>query len=93
MLAALGVEEDGSKRLVGLEQLVVRESGASWFGFVGDLAKRGLARPAVLVTDGRSRRVAVTSAGSARERAEVAGGAWPAALWLEKARSDTNSIR
>jgi len=53
VLAALGVEKDGSKRLVGL-QLVARESGASWFGFVGDLAKRGLARPAVLVTDGHA---------------------------------------
>ncbi len=53
VLAALGVGEDGSKRLVGLK-LVVRESGASWFGFVGDLAKRGLARPAVLVTDGHA---------------------------------------
>ena len=53
VLAALGVAEDGSKRLVGL-QLVVRESGASWFGFVDDLAQRGLAKPAVLVTDGHA---------------------------------------
>ena len=53
VLAALGVAEDGSKRLVGL-QLVVRESGASWLGFVSDLAKRGLVRPAVLVTDGHA---------------------------------------
>ena len=53
VLAALGVAEDGSKRLVGL-QLVVRESGASWFGFVDDLAHRGLAKPAVLVTDGHA---------------------------------------
>jgi len=53
VLAALGVAEDGSKRLVGL-QLVVRESGASWLGFVSDLAQRGLARPALLVTDGHA---------------------------------------
>ena len=53
VLAALGVAKDGSKRLVGL-QLVVRESGSAWCGFVSDLARRGLARPAVLVTDGHA---------------------------------------
>jgi transposase-like protein len=53
VLAALGVANDGSKRLVSL-RLVVRESGESWYGFVNDLAKRGLARPAVLVTDGHA---------------------------------------
>jgi len=53
VLAALGVEEDGSKRLVGL-QLVVRESGSSWHGFVHDLAKHGLKRPSLLVTDGHA---------------------------------------
>lgn len=53
VLAALGVEEDGSKRLVGL-RLVVRESGSSWHGFVGDLAKRGMRRPVLLVTDGHA---------------------------------------
>jgi transposase-like protein len=53
VLAALGVAEDGSRRLVGL-QLVVRESGASWFGFVDDFAQRNLAKPALLVTDGHA---------------------------------------
>jgi len=53
VLAALGVTQDGSKRLVGL-QLVARESGASWFGFVDGLANRGLKRPALLVTDGHA---------------------------------------
>jgi len=53
VLAALGVANDGSKRLVSL-QLVVRESGLSWRNFVDDLEQRGLARPAVLVTDGHA---------------------------------------
>ena len=53
ILAALGVEKDGAKRLIGL-QLVVRESGSSWHGFVGDLSKRGMPRPALLVTDGHA---------------------------------------
>ena len=53
ILAALGVEKDGSKRLIGL-QLVVRESGSSWYGFVSDLSKRGMNRPALLVTDGHA---------------------------------------
>ena len=53
VLAALGVDEDGSKRRVGVRR-VACESGASWFGSVGDLAKRGLARLAVLVTEGHA---------------------------------------
>jgi transposase-like protein len=53
VLAALGVEKDGSKRLIGL-QLVVRESGSSWHGFVSGLSKRGMRRPALLVTDGHA---------------------------------------
>ncbi len=53
ILAALGVEKDGSKRLISL-QLVVQESGSSWYGFVNDLSKRGMARPALMVTDGHA---------------------------------------
>lgn len=53
VLAALGVDENGSKRLIGL-QLVVRESGSSWHSFVNDLSKRGMHRPALLVTDGHA---------------------------------------
>jgi len=53
VLAALGVAKDGSKQLIGL-QLVVRESGSSWHGFVNDLSKRGMNRPALLVTDGHA---------------------------------------
>ena len=53
ILVALGVAEDGSKRLLSLK-LVVKESGASWYGFVNDLAKRGMTRPALLITDGHA---------------------------------------
>ena len=53
ILAALGVSEDGSKRLISLK-LAVKESGASWREFVGDLARRGMQQPYLLVTDGHA---------------------------------------
>jgi transposase-like protein len=53
VLVAMGVAEDGSKRLIGLD-LAVSESGASWGGFVGDLIERGLQAPQLLVTDGHA---------------------------------------
>ena len=51
VLVAMGVTEDGSKRLVALE-LAVSESGPSWSGFVTGLIDRGLVPPKLLVTDG-----------------------------------------
>jgi transposase-like protein len=51
VLAALGVAEDGSKRLISL-QLVISESSSSWREFVEDLSRRGLVCPQLLVTDG-----------------------------------------
>lgn len=53
VLAALGVANDGAKRLVSL-RVSVKESGSAWFDFVRDLAGRHLQRPAVLVTDGHA---------------------------------------
>ena len=51
VLAALGIAEDGAKRLIAL-QLVTSETGASWSGFVGGMLDRGLNPPRLLVTDG-----------------------------------------
>jgi transposase-like protein len=51
VLVAMGVDPEGSKRLIGLE-LAVSESSTTWGDFVGDLVKRGLRAPALLVTDG-----------------------------------------
>ncbi len=53
VLVAMGIAEDGSKRLLSLE-LVVSESSASWTNFVGDLAERGLVAPRLLITDGHA---------------------------------------
>jgi len=51
VLVAMGVDEEGSKRLISLE-LAVSESTTTWGDFVGDLVKRGLCAPSLLVTDG-----------------------------------------
>lgn len=53
VLVAMGVAEDGSKRLVALD-LAVSESTVSWGGFVADLLERGLVAPRLLVTDGHA---------------------------------------
>ena len=53
VLVAMGVAEDGSKRLISLE-LVVSESSSSWTRFVGDLGDRGLTAPCLLITDGHA---------------------------------------
>lgn len=53
VLAALGVAEDGSKRLVSL-RLAMSEASRSWESFVHDLKERGLPAPALLVTDGHA---------------------------------------
>ena len=53
VLVALGIAEDGSKRLIALE-LAISESTTSWGGFVADLLDRGLTMPALLVTDGHA---------------------------------------
>jgi len=51
VLAVLGVSEGGQKHLVAL-RLAVRESATSWGDLVGDLKKRGLQGPLLLVSDG-----------------------------------------
>jgi transposase-like protein len=51
VLAALGVAPDGTKRLVALE-LAVSEAEACWSKLVSDLARRGLASPVLIVSDG-----------------------------------------
>lgn len=53
VLVAMGVSEDGSKRLIALE-LAVSESSESWGGLVADLVERGLSSPRLLVTDGHA---------------------------------------
>jgi transposase-like protein len=53
VLAALGVAEDGTKVLVGLE-LAVSEAAGHWKGLIGDLRRRGLAAPKIVVTDGHA---------------------------------------
>jgi len=44
VLAALGIAEDGAKRVIAL-QLVTSETGASWSGFVEGMLDRGLNPP------------------------------------------------
>lgn len=51
VLAVLGVAEDGTKVLVGL-QLAVSEAACHWSAVLLDLQKRGLSAPALLVVDG-----------------------------------------
>jgi transposase-like protein len=51
VLVALGVDDEGEKRLISL-RLAVRESGRSWGDLVADLQKRGLPSPALIQSDG-----------------------------------------
>jgi transposase-like protein len=51
VLVALGVAEDGTKRLVALE-LAVSEAAEHWSRLVSDLARRGLQSPVLVVSDG-----------------------------------------
>ena len=51
MLVALGVDEEGQKRVVDM-RLAVSESGAAWGGLIESLGARGLPEPALVVTDG-----------------------------------------
>jgi transposase-like protein len=51
VLVALGVDENGEKRLVSL-RLAVRESGGSWGDLVTDLQRRGLPSPVLVLSDG-----------------------------------------
>lgn len=50
VLAALGVTETGQKQLVAL-QLATTEATTSWRGLLGDLQRRGLPVPLLVVTD------------------------------------------
>jgi transposase-like protein len=53
VLAALGVGEDGQKVLLAV-QIAPSESSAQWRYLLGDLQRRGLAAPLLLVVDGGS---------------------------------------
>jgi transposase-like protein len=53
VLAALGVTETGQKQLVAL-QLATTEATTSWSGLLGDLQRRGLPAPLLVVTDGHA---------------------------------------
>ncbi len=53
VLAALGVTETGQKQLVAL-QLAAAEATASWSGLLGDLQRRGLPAPLLVITDGHA---------------------------------------
>lgn len=67
VLAVLGVAPDGTKRLVALE-LAVSEAEAHWSRLVSDLVRRGLASPALIVSDGHR---GLTKAIEAWPKAEV----------------------
>lgn len=51
VLVALGVDENGVKRLVSL-RLAARESGGTWGDLVTNLDRRGLPSPALIISDG-----------------------------------------
>ncbi len=53
VLVALGVKEDGTKELISL-RLVGVESGTTWEALIGDLSKRGLPAPVLVVSDGHA---------------------------------------
>ncbi len=53
VLAALGLTETGQKQLVAL-QLATTEATTSWGGRLGDLQRRGLPAPLLVVTDGHA---------------------------------------
>ena len=53
VLAVLGVAEDGTKVLVGLE-LAISESAGHWRSLIDGLRRRGLCAPKVVVTDGHA---------------------------------------
>ena len=69
VLAALGVAEDGSKRLVAL-QLAQSEAGRHWTSLVADLERWGLRPPVLVVSDGHAGR----SSFGRRPRSSVAPG-------------------
>jgi transposase-like protein len=51
IMVALGVDEEGRKKLVSMK-LLGAESGAAWGELIKDLKRRGLPEPALVVTDG-----------------------------------------
>lgn len=51
ILLAYGVRSDGTAELVSF-QLAAGESEACWWGFLGDLKRRGLVDPGLVITDG-----------------------------------------
>jgi transposase-like protein len=53
VLAALGVTKTGQKQLVTM-QLATAEATAAWTGLLGDLQRRGLPAPLLVVTDGHA---------------------------------------
>lgn len=67
VLAVLGVDEEGRKRLVAL-RLCVSEAEVHWRGLIEDLKQRGLPQPRLLISDGHP---GLTRARSAWPKAEV----------------------
>ncbi len=53
VLAALGVTDNGQKRLVALH-IAVTEATTSWSGLLTDFQRRGLPSPLLVVTDGHA---------------------------------------
>ena len=53
VLAALGVLENGQKRLIAL-QLAATEATPSWSGLLQDLQRRRLPAPLLVITDGHA---------------------------------------
>jgi len=51
VLVALGASADGDRRVIAMRP-ATSESGASWEGFVSDLAARGLKAPRIVISDG-----------------------------------------
>ncbi len=51
VLAVLGVAEDGRKHLVAL-RLAASEAGSHWSSLIGDLQRRGLEAPVLILSDG-----------------------------------------
>ena len=72
VLAVLGVDPDGTKRLVALE-LAVSEAEAHWSRLVSDLERRGLESPVLVVSDGHR---GLLKAIEAWPRAEVQRCTW-----------------
>jgi transposase-like protein len=53
VLAAMGVRQDGRKEMLGME-LLLKENEVAWEELLGDLVRRGLNRPLLVIIDGHA---------------------------------------